>query len=172
MGCHIVEASIAVVRMSNIILPIVRMLRDLVSSQITSHGMEQLRPASLFFISFYDIGWRVSQVTERGQIMQNSGFKLDKLDLQRSFVSLGIADILQKGNTSSRQLWHLQKGIVKWAIESKLEVGELVLKVSMSLYDREFDSRTYLKDNGESLWESCSPGTQQTLESWINFFPI
>ena len=101
----------------------------------------------------------MSQVTERGQIMQNSGFKLDKLDLQCSFVSLGIADILQKGNTSSRQLWHLQKGIVKWAIESKLEVGELVLKVSMSLYDREFDSRTYLKDNGESLWESCSPGT-------------
>jgi hypothetical protein len=111
-----------------------------------------VKASIIFFISFYDIGWRVSQVAERGQIMQNSGFKLDKLDLQRSFVSLGIADILQKGNTSSRQLWHLQKGIVKWAIESKLEVGELVLKVSMSLYDREFDSRTYLKDNGESLW--------------------
>jgi len=40
MGCHIVEASIAVVRMSNIILPIVRILRDLVSSQIMSHWME------------------------------------------------------------------------------------------------------------------------------------
>lgn len=155
---YIVEASIAVVRMSNIILPIVRMIR--VSKNVERPGQQPdnvapdgiVKASIIFFISFYDIGWRVSQVTERGQIMQNSGFKLDKLDLQRSFVSLGIADILQKGNTSSRQLWHLQKGIVKWAIESKLEVGELVLKVSMSLYDREFDSRTYLKDNGESLW--------------------